>query len=193
MSEAIFPPPVVAGSTVTVPSGDVEFAQVLNDQFKIDEAIRFLEEHKSVAQFAENSLRKVMFRHPETGKLHLEPKNKWEALQASNPDKPIWEKAMDKEIRQFEEFKVWEELTDCDIPAGTKRLGTTWILKIKTGSDGQIEKFKARLCMLGNLQKEHVHYDPENVYSPVMSYDSFRTLLAIGAAADYELLSLIHI
>ena len=189
VSEALVPPPVVAGSTVTVPPGDVTFAQVLNDQFKIDEAIRFLEEHKSVAQFAENSLRKVMFRHPETGKLHLEPKNKWEALHASNPDKPIWEKAMNKEIRQFEEFKVWEELNDCDIPAGTKRLGTKWILKIKTGSDGQIEKFKARLCMLGNLQKEHVHYDPENVYSPVMSYDSFRTLLAIGAAADYELRS----
>ena len=68
-------------------------------------------------------------------------------------------------------------------------MGTKWILKIKTESDGQIEKFKARLCMLGNLQKEHVHYDPENVYSPVMSYDSFRTLLAIGAAADYELRS----
>ena len=189
VSEAIFPPPVAAGSTIAEPSDKVEFARVLNDQFKIDEAIRFLEEHKSVAQFAENSLRKVMFRHPETGKLHLEPKNKWEALHASNPDKPIWEKAMDKEIRQFEEFKVWEELNDCDVPAGTKRLGTKWILKIKTGSDGQIEKFKARLCMLGNLQKEHVHYDPENVYSPVMSYDSFRTLLAIGAAADYELRS----
>ena len=133
VSEAIFPNPVVAGSTVKVESGDVDFARVLKDQFKIDEAVRFLEEHKSMAQFAENNLRKIMFRHPETGKLHLEPKNKWEALQDSNPDRPIWEKAMNKEIRQFEEFKVWEELNDCDIPAGTQRLGTKWILKIKTG------------------------------------------------------------
>ena len=108
ISEAIFPDRVAAGSTVNKDSGSNEFAQILKDQFKIDEAIRFLEEHKSVAQFAENNLRKLMFRHPETGKLHLEPKNKWEALRESNPDRPMWEEAMDKEIRQFEEFKVWE-------------------------------------------------------------------------------------
>ena len=49
ISEAIFPDHVAAGSTVNTDSGSNEFAQVLNDQFKIDEAIRFLEEHKSVA------------------------------------------------------------------------------------------------------------------------------------------------
>ena len=81
-----------------------------------------------------------MFRHPETGTLHLEPKNKWEALQDSNPDKHIWEKAMEKEIRQFEEFNVWEEMLDCDVPSGTQRFGTKWILKIKTGSDGQTRR-----------------------------------------------------
>ena len=77
MSEAIFLDHVAAGSTVKGESVNDEFARVLNDQFKIDEAIRFLEEHTSVAQFAENNLRKIMLRHPETGKLHLEPKNKW--------------------------------------------------------------------------------------------------------------------
>ena len=82
---------------------------------------------------------------------------------------------------------MWE--LDWDVPTGTQRLGTKWILKIKTGSDGQIEKFKARLCMLENLQKEHIHYDPDNLHSPVTSYDSFRTLLAMGAAADCELRS----
>ena len=127
-----------------------------------------MEEHKSVAQFAENNLRKLMFRHPETGKLHLEPKNKWDALRKSNPDRSIWEKSMNNEIRQCGEFKMRGEVNDCDVPAGVQLLWTKWILEIKTGSDGQIEKFKARLCMLGNLQKEHVHYDPENVYSPVM-------------------------
>ena len=66
-----------------------------------------------------------MFRHPETGTLHLEPKNKWGALQESNRDKHIWEKAMEKEIRQFEEFNVWEEMHDCDVPSGTQRLGTS--------------------------------------------------------------------
>ena len=47
---------------------------------------------------------------------------------------------MEKEFRQFVEFNVWEEMLDCDVPSGTKRLGTEWILKIKTGSDGQTRR-----------------------------------------------------
>ena len=85
---------VAAISTVNEDSDNNDFKRVLNDQFKIDEALRFLEEHTSVAQYTENNLRKLMFRHPETGKLHLEPKNKLEALQDSNSDRPVWQKAM---------------------------------------------------------------------------------------------------
>ena len=40
-----------------------------------------------------------------------------------------------------------------------------------------------------NMQREHVHYDPAQTYSPVMLYDSFRMILSIGAAQNWEIRS----
>ena len=39
------------------------------------------------------------------------------------------------------------------------------------------------------MQREHVHYDPAQTYSPVMSYGSFRMILSIGAAQNWEIRS----
>ena len=70
------------------------------------------------------------------------------------------------------------------IPTGTKLLGTKWVLKIKSDRNGYVERIKSRLVVLGYMQREHVHYDPAQTYSPVMSYDSFRMILSIGAAQN---------
>ena len=37
------------------------------------------------------------------------------------------------------------------------------------------------------MQRENVHYEPMNTYSPVMSYESFRVLLSIGTAQNWEI------
>ena len=165
----------------------VSFGEVLNDQFKVDEALQFLEDKTFMAHFAEKSLTTLMARDGDTGALHPTPKTVPEAL--NGPDRKLWKQAMDNEIANFKQFEVWEECLDMPIPKGTKLLGTKWVLKIKLNSTGHIEKFKARLCALGYAQRENVHFDPNNIYSPVMSYDSFRTLLAIGTANDWNMRS----
>ena len=104
----------------------------------------------------------------------------------NNDDKPLWKKSMEDEIAKFEKFNVWEE---CEAPAGTKLLGTKWVFRLKPDQIGFIQSFKSRLVCLGYAQKEHLHFDPANLYSPVMSYDSFRTLLAIGTANNWEMRS----
>lgn len=57
--------------------------------------------------------------------------------------------------------------------------------------DGQwtAESFKARLVILGNQSRPYERNVPKNVYSPVTTYDSFRTLLDAGCALDWEIRS----
>jgi hypothetical protein len=54
------------------------------------------------------------------------------------------------------------------------------VLKIKIGSDGRIDKFKARCCVLGFRQTKGLDFNPDNVYSPMTEPTTIRTLLAIA-------------
>ena len=163
------------------------FGSVLNKQFALDHSLSFLEDKFASAHFAHQSLKELMYRDPNTGKLHVQPDSVKHAL--SGPDKEEWKRAMEKEIAAMEEFGVWEDCAETDIPKACKLLGSKWVLKIKTGDSGLLESFKARLVILGNQARPYEHYDPANVYSPVMTYDSFRTLLAVGCALNWEIRS----
>ena len=57
----------------------------------------------------------------------------------------------------------------------------------KNEGNGYVERFKSRLVVLGYMQREHVHYDPAQTYGHVISYDSFRMVLSIGAARNWEI------
>ena len=162
------------------------FGDVLEKQYQHDNS-EWWNDPAVVAHLADSSLKKVMYRHPETGVLHAEPAHVNEAMRG--PDADLWHKSMKKEIEAMNEFGVWENVLDMDIPPGTKLLGTKWVLKIKSDRNGYVERFKSRLVVLGYMQREHVHYDPAQTYSPVMSYDSFRMILSIGAAQNWEIRS----
>ena len=162
------------------------FGDVLDQQYQHD-TTEWWNDPMVVAHLADSSLKKVMYRHPDTGVLHAEPAHVNEAMRG--PDAKLWRKSMEKEIDAMSQFGVWEDVLEMKIPAGTKLLGTKWVLKIKSDRNGYVERFKSRLVVLGYMQREHVHYDPAQTYSPVMSYDSFRMILSIGAAQNWEIRS----
>ena len=75
-----------------------------------------------------------------------------------------------KEIRELEQHNTWKEVpinsvTDSIIP-------NTWVFTIKRRPDGSIKKFKARLCLRGDLQKGQFES-----YAPVAAFSSLRILL----------------
>jgi hypothetical protein len=92
-----------------------------------------------------------------------------------------WQQAINAELLSIWKNKVWHQ---DELPPGVKPLTTKWIFKIKRGEQGQIVKFKARLCVRG-FEQEH-GIDFEEVFSPVMRHNSLRSLLAIAAVNDYE-------
>ena len=163
-----------------------DFGTVLEQQYHHD-GYEWWNDPVVVAHLADSNLKKIMYKHPVTGTLHAEPAHVQEAMHG--PDAQLWRDSMEKEIEAMSKFDVWEDVLDVNIPAGTKLLGTKWVLKIKSDRNGFVERFKSRLVVLGYMQREHVHYDPGNTYSPVMSYDSFRMILSIGAAQNWEIRS----
>jgi hypothetical protein len=109
-----------------------------------------------------------------------EPKTFQEAMDSELFEE--WQQAVNSEMISIYKNGVWHEV---DIPQGVKPLTTKWVFKVKKGKHGQIEKFKARLCVRGFEQERGVDFD--EVFSPVMRHNSLRTLLALAAVHDYEI------
>ena len=64
-------------------------------------------------------------------------------------------------------------------------VGCKWIYKIKTRSDGSIERYKTRLVAKGFTQEYGIDY--EETFALVARISSIRTLLAIDAANKWDL------
>lgn len=126
-----------------------------------------------------------MYRDPDSGILHAQPSSIPDAIEG--PDAERWRESMKREIKAISEFNVWEDVLDMDVPKSTKLLGTKYVLKIQNDRHRYVERFKSRLIVLGYQQRKHMQYDPMKTYSSVMSYDSFRMILSIGAALNWEI------
>jgi len=107
----------------------------------------------------------------------IEPRTYDEAMQSELWED--WEQAINDELTSIYGHGTWIEV---EPPEGVKPLTTKWVFKIKRGDHGQIQRFKARLCVRGFEQEEGVNYD--EVFSPVMRHNSLRTLLSIAATLE---------
>jgi Reverse transcriptase (RNA-dependent DNA polymerase) len=88
-----------------------------------------------------------------------------------------WQEAIDAELAG-----MWKKgvFTDEPMPAGKTPVGTKFVLKIKRKADGTVERFKARLVAQGFSQQRGIDF--HQTFSPVVSTDVLRTILALAAA-----------
>ncbi|KAJ9541592.1 hypothetical protein OSB04_028098 [Centaurea solstitialis] len=128
-----------------------------------DDYIVFLQEHETQIVIRED-----------------DPINLKEALSSSNSQK--WIDAMEDELKSMKDNDVWDLV---ELPKDVKPIGNKWLFKTKKDSNGNIERYKARLVAKRFTQKEGIDY--KETFSPVSSKDSFRTIMALVAHYDLEL------
>ncbi|XP_074288906.1 uncharacterized protein LOC141614050 [Silene latifolia] len=106
-----------------------------------------------------------------------EPSNFRDAMQD-----PQWKKAMKSEVDALERNKTW---TLVDLPPNKKAIGSKWVYRIKYNANGTIERYKARLVVMGNRQVEGVDFN--ETFAPTAKMVTVRTLFAIAAAKGWAL------
>ena len=112
--------------------------------------------------------------------LQKEPQTVKEALNCL--EKEQWEAAMQKEMDSIYTNGVWDLV---ELPANRTPVGNKWVFKKKTKADGSIERYKARLVAQGFSQKQGLDYD--ETFSPVIRFESFRSLIAVAVQKRLKL------
>ncbi|GJY17357.1 putative ribonuclease H-like domain-containing protein [Tanacetum coccineum] len=101
----------------------------------------------------------------------LEPSSVAQAL-----NDPAWVEAMQEEMQQFINQKVWQLVP---LPDGKIAIGTKWILKNKENAIVIVVRNKARLVAQGHRQEEGIDYD--EVFAPVARIEAIRLFLAFAS------------
>lgn len=109
-----------------------------------------------------------------------DPRTIKEAL--SGPQAEEWSTAVASELASMEQHNVWELV---ERPPDANVIGCKWVFRTKYNSDGSLDRYKARLVAQGYNQKFGVDYN--EVFAPVVSYESVRCLLSLAATYDLEI------
>ena len=99
--------------------------------------------------------------------------------ETASSDSLKWIKAMESQMKSLSDSDVWDIIP---LTTGKKAVGSKLVYKIKTGADGNIERYKARLVAQGFTQADH-----DETFSPVVKIESFRVLIALSVQYGFQL------
>jgi Reverse transcriptase (RNA-dependent DNA polymerase) len=103
--------------------------------------------------------------------IELDEPSLKEALNSSNRD--LWEAAIVEELESLREAGTWDVV---EAPREAKLFPSRFVIKVKRNSDGTLERRKARLFILGNLQRPFVDF--YDAYAPVADFVVVRVVLS---------------
>ena len=89
---------------------------------------------------------------------------------------------MKEELDALHTTGTWDLV---DLLSGKSAIDCKWVYKIKTRSDGTVDRYKARLVSRGFTHEYGIDYD--ETFSPVARLSSVKTLIAISTARKWLL------
>ncbi|KAG7536931.1 Reverse transcriptase RNA-dependent DNA polymerase [Arabidopsis suecica] len=93
-----------------------------------------------------------------------------------------WTNAVDDEVQAMIRNKTWVEE---ELPKGKKCVSSKWVFTIKYKSDGEIERYKARLVARGFTQTYGDDY--RETFAPVAKQHTVKVVLSLAVNLDWEL------
>lgn len=109
--------------------------------------------------------------------VNNEPVNYNDAVNCEHKEK--WLSAKKDEFNSLIQNNTW---TLVEKPINASVIDNKWVYKIKYKSNGDVERYKARLVVRGFTQEYGVNY--YETFSPVVKFPSMRTILAIAASKN---------
>ncbi|KAG7533199.1 Ribonuclease H-like superfamily [Arabidopsis thaliana x Arabidopsis arenosa] len=108
---------------------------------------------------------------------HWIPQTYEEAIQHQ-----VWRDAIAAERQAMEHNHTWEE---GELPKGKRAVTSKWVFTIKYKSNGDIERYKARLVARGFTQTYGVDY--LDTFAPVAKLHTVRVVLSLATNLEWEL------
>ena len=93
-----------------------------------------------------------------------------------------WQAAMTDELSALERTSTWDLVP---LPCGAVLITCKWVFKMKTRSDGTVERYKARL-VAGGFQQEHDR-DYDETFAHVAHMTIIRTLIVVTIVRQWSL------
>jgi hypothetical protein len=93
-----------------------------------------------------------------------------------------WQLAMIDELAALECTDTWDIVP---LPSHIVPITCKWVFKVKTKSDGSIERYKAHLVARGFQQTQGLDYD--DTFAPVAHMTTVRTLIAVVASSSWTI------
>jgi hypothetical protein len=93
-----------------------------------------------------------------------------------------WQLIMIDELAALERTGTWDIVP---LPSHVVPITCKWVFKVKTKSNGSIERYKARLIARGFQQTQGLDYD--ETFAPVAHMTTVRTLVAVAASSSWTI------
>lgn len=101
----------------------------------------------------------------------------------NSPQRELWMQAIAEEFESLRQAGTWDMVPRPDVH--TRVFPSKFVLKVKRSSDGTIERYKARLVLLGNLQRPEVDYF--ETYAPVVDFAAVRIAIVIAMRTQMDI------
>jgi hypothetical protein len=92
----------------------------------------------------------------------------------ASPEQSLWARAVEEEFENMKEHEVFDPVKKVDIPAGSKVLSTTWVMKKKANG-----RYKERITARGYEQRDGEHFNSSDKASPVVNEITIRIVFTL--------------